>query len=299
VSKPIVNLGVAVMSSSTSSLIDPWFLGSPDEQDVQGAGGTPVNVNDYMLDFQADVGAAGSTFPRQQSFYVAVDSRSDPFTGRPLPGRYLLRSWQNDLKPPRITLLTRRVATGRPTLVARATDAKSGVDPLSLVIAYRGVQVAAALYDPLSGLAVFTLPAQARTIPVGRTRAVVSASDFQETKNVNTISDQIMPNTAFSPVTIVGVRGPAVSWLEPGAAACVARSEPLTVAASSDKRVASVRFLADGRQVARDRTGPGDIFSGTWHSRKAQRGAHVLTAIATDAAGKHAEATRTVRVCKR
>jgi Subtilase family len=299
VSKPIVNLGVAVMSSSTNSLIDPWFLGSPDEQDVQGAGGTPVNVNDYMFDFQADVGAAGSTFPRQQRFYVAVDSRSDPFTGRPLPGRYLLRSWQNDLKPPRITLLTRRVGTGRPTIVARATDAKSGVDPLSLVIAFRGVQVAAALYDPLSGLGIFTLPAQARTIPVGPTRAVVSASDFQETKNVNTISDQIMPNTAFSPVTIVGVRGPAVSWLEPAASACVARSEPLMVAASSDKRVASVRFLVDGKQVARDRTGPGDIFSGTWHSQKAHHGAHVLTAVATDAAGKHAEATRSVRVCKR
>jgi hypothetical protein len=299
VSKPIVNLGVAVMSSSTNSLIDPWFLGSPDEQDVQGAGGTPVNVNDYMFDFQADVGAAGSTFPRQQRFYVAVDSRSDPFTGRPLPGRYLLRSWQNDLKPPRITLLTRRVGTGRPTIVARATDAKSGVDPLSLVIAFRGVQVAAALYDPLSGLGIFTLPAQARTIPVGPTRAVVSASDFQETKNVNTISDQIMPNTAFSPVTIVGVRGPAVSWLEPAASACVARSEPLMVAASSDKRVASVRFLVDGKQVARDRTGPGDIFSGTWHSQKAHHGAHVLTAVATDAAGKDAEATRSVRVCKR
>jgi subtilisin family serine protease len=299
VSKPIVNLGVSVMSSTAGSLIDPWFLGSPDERDVQGGGGTPVNVNDYMFDFQADVGAAGSTFPRQQSFYVAVDSRSDPFTGRPLPGRYLLRSWQNDLKPPVIRLLTRRVATGRPTIVARALDAKSGVDPLSLVIGYRGVMVAAAAYDPFSGLAVFTLPAQARTIPVGRTRAVISASDFQETKNVNTISDEIMPNTAFTPVTIVGVRGPAVTWLQPSAAACVAKTEPLAVAASSDRRVASVRFLADGKQIARDRVGPRGIYDGTWRSHNAGMGPHVLTAIATDAVGKRAAATRIVRVCKR
>jgi minor extracellular serine protease Vpr len=299
VSKPIVNLGVSVMSSSTNSLIDPWFLGSPDERDVQGAGGTPVNVNDYMFDFQADIGAAGSTFPRQQSFYVAVDSRSDPFSGRPFPGRYLLRSWQNDLKPPRISLLTRRVGTGRPTILARVTDAKSGVDPLSIVIAYRGVQVAAALYDPFSGLAVFTLPTAARTIPVGRTRAVISASDFQETKNVNTISDEILPNTAFTPATIVGVRGPAVTWIAPAAESCVTKNASLEVTASSDKRVASVRFLVDGKQVDRGRTVGADIFNGTWHSQRAQLGTYLLTAVATDVAGRHVAATRAVRVCKR
>ena len=298
VNKPLVNLGVAVMESSRGALIDPWFLGSPDERDVQGGSGTPVNVNNYMFDFQADIGAAGATFPRQQHFYVAVDSRTDPFSGRPLLGRYLLRSWQNDLKPPKIRLLTARVGAGRPTIVARVTDAKSGVDPLSLVIGYRRVLVGAALYDPFSGLAVFPLPKEAKTIPVGKTRAVLSASDFQETKNVNTISDEIMPNTAFSGVTIVGVRGPAVTWIAPAAAACVAKNANLAVMASSDKKVASVRFLVDGKQVDRDRNGAADIFSGTWHSQKAQRGTHVLTAVAADVAGRHVAATRTVRVCR-
>jgi len=297
--KPLVNLGVAVMGSSGGSLIDPWFLGSPDERDVQGSGGTPVNVNDYMFDFQADIGAAGSTFPRQQRFYVAVDSRSDPFSGRPLPGRYLLRSWQNDLKPPKIRLLTSRVGAGRPTIVAHVTDAKSGVDPLSLVIGYRRVLVGAALYDPLSGLAIFPLPPSAARIPVGRTSAVLSASDFQETKNINTISDEIMPNTSFRAVTIVGVRGPAVTWISPAAAACVAKSVNLGVMASSDTKVTSVRFLVDGRQVDRDRSGSADIFNGVWHSQKAFRGAHVLTAVATDASGRQIAATRSVRVCKR
>jgi hypothetical protein len=252
-----------------------------------------------MFDFAVDIGAAGSTFPRQQKFYIAVDSRSDPFSGRPFPGQYVLRSWQNDLKPPHVTLLTTRVGAGRPTIVARVTDAKSGVDPLSLVISYRRVLVGAALYDPFSGLAVFPLPAAARTIPVGKTKAVVSASDFQETKNVNTISDQIMPNTAFTPVTIVGVRGPAVTWISPATAACVAKNANLAVMASSDKKVTSVRFLADGKQVGRDRSGAADIFNGTWHSPKAKRGAHRLTAIATDAAGRHIAASRSVRVCKR
>jgi minor extracellular serine protease Vpr len=297
--RPLVNLGVAVVASSGGSLIDPWFLGSRDERDVQGGGGTPVNVNDYMLDFQADVGAAGSTFPLQQRFYIAVDSRSDPFSGRQLPGRYLLRSWQNDLKPPKIRLLTARVGAGRPTIVARVTDAKSGVDPLSLVIGYRRVLVGAALYDPSSGLAIFPLPAEAAKIPLGKTRAVVSASDFQETKNVNTISDEIMPNTSFRPVTIVGVRGPAVTWISPAAASCVATNTNLAVMASSDKKVASVRFLVDGRQVDRDRSGAADIFNGIWHARTAPRGMHVLTAVATDVAGRHIAAARSVRVCRR
>jgi minor extracellular serine protease Vpr len=297
--RPLVNLGVAVVSSSDGSVIDPWFFGSADERDVQGAGGTPVNVNDYMFDFQADVGAAGSTFPRQQRFYVAVDSRSDPFSGRPQPGRYLLRSWQNDLGPPRIRLLTKQVGAGRPTIVARVTDAKSGVDPLSLTLGYRRVLVGASAYDPFSGLAVFPLPPSARTIPVGRTRAVISASDFQETKNVNTISDEIMPNTSFRAVTIAGIRGPAITWLSPDAAACVAKNAVLGVLASSDRKVTSVRFFADGKQVARDRNATVGVFNAIWHTQNAERGRHVLIAVATDSAGRHVAARRPVRVCRR
>jgi minor extracellular serine protease Vpr len=299
VNRPIVNLGVAIQGASANSLIDPWFLGSRDERDVQGPGATPVNVNAYMFDYAVDVGAAGSTFPRQQRFFVAVDSRSDPFSGRPLPGRYLLRSWQNDLKPPRIRLLTHRVGAGRPTIVARVTDAKAGVDPLSLVIGYRGVQVGAALYEPSSGLAVFPLPNEARPIPVGRTRMLISASDFQETKNVNTASDEIMPNTSFTPATVFGARGPAVTWVTPSRAACVPRNANLGVVASSDRKVASVRFLVDGKQVGLDRSGSADVFAATWRTQSASRGRHVLTAIATDAARRHVAATQVARVCRR
>jgi len=160
------------------------------------------------------------------------------------------------------------------------------------------VLVGAALYDPFSGLAVFPLPAAARAIPPGKTRAVMSGSDYQETKNVNTISDQIMPNTAFTPMTITGVRGPAVTWLLPARASCVARNVNLTVTASSDKKVASVRFLVDGRQVARDRSGAADVFNATWHAQKARRGGHRLNAVATDVAGRRATAKQSVRVCR-
>jgi hypothetical protein len=70
------------------------------------------------------------------------------------------------------------------------------------------------------------------------------------------------------------------------------------VMASSDKKVASVRFLVDRNQVDRDRSGAVDIFNGIWHSQKASRGTHVLLAVATDVAGRHVSAARSVRVCR-
>src|SRR5262249_8406930 len=50
IGRSLVNAGVAVVSSSGSAQVDPWWLGALDEGDVQGYTGTPVNVNDLMPD---------------------------------------------------------------------------------------------------------------------------------------------------------------------------------------------------------------------------------------------------------
>ena len=233
-----------------------------------------------------------------QRFYVSVDSGSDDFTHQSLPGRYVLRSWVNDVRPPKIRLLTRRVAAGRPTIVARVTDKGAGVDPLSLVLAYRGALVGALLYDPVSGIAIFPLPSAAAKIPKGRTRAIVSASDFQEAKNVDSVGDEILPNTSFRPVGITGVAGPALTWVTPAANQCVAKTAGLVVVASSNKRVRSVRFFVDGKQIAVDRKGTADVFSGSWTTSLAPAGKHELRAVASDAGGRTLAATRHVRVCR-
>jgi len=298
IDKPVANLGVAVESATAGSLVHPWFLGSPNEWDVQGYAGTPTNVNDLMFDAHVDIGAAGAGFPKVQRFYVSVDSGADAFTHRPLPGGYILRSWVNDVRPPKVTLLTKRVSSGRPTIVARVTDAGAGVDPLSLVIAYRGVLVGAALYDPVSGIAIFPLPQAAAAIPNGRTRAVVSASDYQETKNVNSVGDDILPNTAFKAVAITGVAGPALTWVAPAANVCLGKTAGLVVVANSSKSIRSVRFFVDDKQIDVDRKGTSDVFSGSWTTRLAEPGTHVLKALATDAAGRTLSATRSVRVCR-
>jgi hypothetical protein len=251
-----------------------------------------------MFDYSVDIGAAGTAFPRLGQYYVAVDSGSDPFTQQSEPGRYVVRSWQNDLKPPKVRILTRRVGAGRPTIVARVLDAKSGVDPLSLVIGYRQVLVGAAAYDPFSGLALFPLPAAAPRVPAGSTRLQIEASDFQEAKNLETIGNNLMPNTSFRSVRLRGVNGPALTWIGPPSGACVVKNPTLGVVASSNRKVVSVRFGVDGRRLAVDRRGTLDLFTTTWHAAKARRGRHLLTAMATDAAGRRVTARHAVRVCR-
>jgi len=297
--RKVANIGAAVILQSALSEIDPFFLGAQDENTVQGYAGTPVNANGLMFDYRFDVEAAGAQFPSPKDYYVAVDSASDLFSGEPLPGHYTLRSWVNDVKPPTVMLLTKRVSTGRPTLAARVLDPGSGVDPLSLVLGYKRVLVGAAAYDPTSGLALFPLPAAAPKL-TGRTAATLEASDFQETKNVNTAGSEIMPNTAFKSARIAAAARPAATWLAPNpSAGCVKGKVDLVVAASAPKKIASVRFYVGKRRVATVRNGPGGLFVATWNAGKAKRGAHKLYAIALEAgAPRGASTSERVRVCR-
>jgi hypothetical protein len=205
----------------------------------------------------------------------------------------------NDVTPPFVQLVTQRVSTGRPLLIARTLDLGSGVDPLSLVLAYRRVLVGASAYDPASGFVLFGLPREAPALKAGRTRVTVVASDYQETKNVNTLGNEILPNTSYLGRSIRAVAGPAVTWLVPEAGQCAARTERLLVAASATHKLREVRFLVDGRRIGKDRSGPDGLYALPWKTRGKKTGPHRLTAVALDAAGKRAAASRTVRVCAR
>jgi hypothetical protein len=297
VQQPVFNVGVSIWSSTAGSQIDPWMLGAPSEDQVEGYAGTPVNVNGLMYDYRFPVGAAGVELPRQGSFYVSVDSGVDPFTHAPLGGSYLMRAWIDDLTPPLVQPLTTRVAAGRPTIVVRALDGGSGVDPYSLVLAYGNVEVGASLYDPQSGLAVFSVPSPAPKLDPGRMRALLVASDYQETKNVNTSGDNPMPNTTYRPLTLTVVSRPVVSWIDPAARSCAARRQALTVAASSTRTLREVRFYDGGRLIGTDRNVSAGLAATTWSTGHAKRGRHVLLARVTDTASRSASARRVVRVC--
>ena len=144
ITKQAVNAGVVVVTPvtklhasitallSSNQPIHPWFMGSLDENDVLGYAGIPVNVNGELPDFLYSIGAAGGVFLPPGRYYVSVDSGRDLFNGRSLGGRYTLRSWVNDVKPPTVRVVTKTLSSGRPTIVAKIVDAKSGVDPHSL-----------------------------------------------------------------------------------------------------------------------------------------------------------------------
>jgi hypothetical protein len=297
--KPVVNFGVGVVGASANAVIDPWVLGSLDENDVQGETGTPMNVNPLTFDFGLPIGAAGVVFPSLRRYYVAVDSSQDLFTGRALRGRYRLRYWVNDLRPPVLKLLTRRVAVGRPTLAVRAQDRGAGVDPYSMLIAYQGVAVGAAAYDPSSGIAVFVLPNEAPRLPSGVNAGLLAASDFQESKNVSTFGPNTMPNTRFRFATIRGVRGTTMAWLLPQRRGCLrGNRQELLVLANTTSRIRRVRFFNGHRLIGTDRTGVAGLYSIMWRSRSARKGLHRLRAVAIPARGRAARTSRVVRVCR-
>ncbi|MBD0347866.1 MAG: S8 family serine peptidase [Thermoleophilia bacterium] len=305
IAEPVVNFGAAVVSTTPGALVDPWLLGSLDENDVEGYAATPVNVNSFTLNYQLDVGAAGAVFPRPKRYFFSVDSPRHPFTGRLLAGRYVLRSWVDDVLPPSVDLVTNRVAAGRPTIVVRARDFSlfprrmSGVDPTSLVLAYRRVLVGASAYDPSSGLAIFLLPREAPRIRAGRTRAILVAADYQEAKNVTTPGGEVLPNTAFRPVTIRAVRGAAATWLDPRPRACVSRRARLVVAVSATRRIRAVRFLVGNRRIKTVRRGTAGLYTTTWNTSRLRRGKYLLRAVVIANRGQRANAERVARICRR
>src|SRR5207247_10226119 len=122
----------APIESLVTAPIHPYFLYALDENTVLGYAGTPVNANGSMPDFLFGLGVAGADFPEVGRYYVVVDSARDPFTGKSTARPYVLHSWVNDVKPPRVTFITTRVSAGRPNLVVKVTDAGAGRHPPSL-----------------------------------------------------------------------------------------------------------------------------------------------------------------------
>jgi hypothetical protein len=295
---PAANFGAAVIAESNGALVEPWALGSRNEDDVLGYMGTPVNVNAYMLDYRLDVGAAGQQYPHQGTYYVAVDSGRDRLTGKRYAGSYLLRAWASDVEPPFVRVLTTRVWAGRPLLVLRVLDAGAGVDPFSIVLNYGRVLIGAAAYDPFTGLAFLPLPTAAPALPAGRVATISLGSDFQETKNLDQASANPLPNTTFRRTNLRVVNGPAVTWLEPDDNTCAAATQQLLVTAGSTKRVGSVTFFDGKKRIAVVKRGSLSLYVAAWRTRSATKGKHVLRAVTADTAGRTAAATRTIRVCR-
>jgi hypothetical protein len=294
VSEHVANAGVAVVATGLDALVEPWFLGSLNEDDVQGYAGTPLNVNALTFEYQFDNESAAVDFPHEGRYFVALDSRADPSTDQPLRGEYLLHSWQNDVTPPRFTVLSKVVTPGRPLIAGIVSDRGSGVDPLSLVLAYKQTLLLAALYDPGSGLVLWALDG-APKIGAGKTPMLAIASDYQESKNLDQAGN-VLPNSVFRGFGLRAVTRPTVTWLLPRPRACAAGG--LFVLAGASHGVRSVKFFDGKRLIATEKRGSEGLFTTPWRTRKARAGRHVLRTVVTDRRGATASATRRVRVCR-
>jgi minor extracellular serine protease Vpr len=300
--RPAPKLGVSITALlSSNQPIHPWFLGSLDENDLLGYAGIPINVNGQLPDFLYNIGASGGVFLPPGRYYVAVDSGRDLFTGRPLAGRYVLRSWVNDVRPPRVKVITRTLSSGRPTLVAKITDAKSGVDPHALQLFFgpstRRESVGATTFDPATGIAAFSIPREAFPLQPGPQFIQLVASDYQEAKNINTESASPLPNTRVQGARLEAVSRPTVTWITPEKGKCLAARQRLLVVANDNVQISSVGFLDGDRQIGRVRKNVAGLYELRWRTTGKRKGPHTLTAVASDVRGREAEASQAVRIC--
>ena len=192
------------------------------------------------------------------------------------------------------------MSRGRPTIVARVTDAKSGVDPLSLQLFFgRQLEnaVSATTFDPATGIATFSYPREETALLPGTAFMRIVASDFQEAKNIDTESDE--PDAEHSlPGCPHRGREPPDGYMDhPAQGRCLAAKQRLQVVANDNVQISSVGFFDGNRQIGRVRKNVAGLYELIWRTSGKKKGTHVLTAVASDVRGREAEASQSVRIC--
>jgi subtilisin family serine protease len=172
ISRPIANFGVAVVSGRAV----PHIVYAGDENHLVGYGGLPQTLNPYLKTFGQVRPVAGVVLPAPGAYDIVFDSRS-----RAAAGPFRFRFWRNDTVPPRLRL----VSASHERIVVSVTDSGSGVDPRSL----------SATVDGRSASVRFANDKLTFGAAAGTHQIVVSASDYQELKNMEDVA-KIKPNTA-------------------------------------------------------------------------------------------------------
>ena len=297
-----VNAGVAVVPNDPDTVVDPFILGARDESSVLGLAATPVTANGLLPSAGQRDGAAALLFPTAGRYWVVVDSGLDPLTRLSRAGAYRIHRWVNDLAPPRLELITRRLARPRGTIAVRALDAKSGVDPLTLTLCYDDLDLRASAYDRENGVALFRIPRALPRLAVGPNRVTLSASDHQEAKNIVANANGFLTNTAeVTAQLVVDPSTPRVTWLVPAASRCVPAGGQvsLVVSAGGPDMVRAVRFSAAGTPVGLDRKPRfWDIFETTWNVPADATGRIRLLARALGNGTSIQQRALRVRICK-
>jgi hypothetical protein len=119
----------------------------------------------------------------------------------------------------------------------------------------------------------------------------LSATARDAAGNTNTSSITVTVNNTVTPPA--DTTAPTVAFTSPAAGATVVGTVAITADAADNVGVASVAFSLDGILHTTDTTAP---YSATFISDGVANGAHTWTAVARDAAGNSATATRSITV---
>jgi subtilisin family serine protease len=176
----VANFGVVVVNHALGVRVSPRLVVDDDENRVVGYTGMPASLNPYQ-GFDRPEPVVGAILPDPGSYDFVFDTPSGW-----KPGAFTFRFWVNDTTPPSIRLMDRTTAVGQPIRFA-VHDSGSGVDPLLLHAKVRGARVRLRYSDGV-------LSIRTTRLPPGRHRVTVTASDYQETKNMEDVGP-VLPNT--------------------------------------------------------------------------------------------------------
>jgi subtilisin family serine protease len=190
--KKVANFGVVVTAHARGVRVSPRLVAGNDENRLVGYTGIPASLNPYQ-GFSSAEPVVAAVLPDPGVYDVVFDT---PKEARPGPFRF--RFWVNDTAPPSVRLLGRTTVLGRPIRVA-IRDSGSGVDPTSLHATLGG----AAVRVRYAG-GILSVSTQGRA--PGRKSLTVTASDYQETKNMEDVGP-VLPNTRIFHAAVTLRRG--------------------------------------------------------------------------------------------
>ena len=184
--RPVANFGVAVTSADPGVRVEPRVVRGDDENRLTGYSGLPFDQNTYRGSYGRHRLVAGDVLPAPGLYDVVFDT---PRNAR--AGGFRFRFWIGDTTPPIVRV---RGVRGSSLEVA-VTDRGSGVDPESLQAVVDGKGETLAYANGLARIPISSLAS-------GRHTLTFTASDYQETKNMEDIAG-ILPNTRTLRTTFV------------------------------------------------------------------------------------------------
>jgi subtilisin family serine protease len=184
----VANFGIVITSTARGVHVSPRLVAGGDENRLVGYTALPTSLNPYQ-EFARAEPVVAAVLPDPGTYDFVFDT---PTGTR--PGAFTFRFWVNDTTPPSIRLLDRTTVAGRPIRLA-VHDAGSGVDLRSITVRVGGKPFPFFTY-PGGVLSIRTA-----TLPAGRYPVMVTASDYQETKNMEDVGP-VLPNTRVLHATV-------------------------------------------------------------------------------------------------